>query len=79
MKLNENQRAILRYMARHKGADGIVCANWIAECCGHAYDTPWASSKLPRLAKLGLVKKLAPGWWEITPAGRAALDQGVEP
>lgn len=73
VKLTEKQRQILRHMAKEPG-DGHLRAEWIAEGCGHFYDTIWASSALPALAKRGLVEKLGvPGWWVITTAGRAAL------
>lgn len=75
VKLTEDQRAILSYMGGPtvKFGDPYVCASWIAESCGHYYDTPWASAKLPALVKRGLVVRGQRGWYAITPAGRAAL------
>lgn len=70
-KLTGEQRQILDYMARTK--DPYVCANWIAECCGHFYETEWASKRLPGLFKRGLIEKGARGWYAITPAGRTVL------
>lgn len=70
--LNGDQLAILSLMAKEPG-DGDLCAQWIAEGCGHAYDTPWASSRLPTLAKRGLITKLSPGWYRISDAGRALI------
>lgn len=71
VKLTEAQRQILAWMATQK--DNTVCAQWIAEGCGHAYDTAWASRKLPALVKRGAVEQLSPTWYAITPAGRQAL------
>lgn len=71
MKLTPEQRQMLDYMAKTK--DPYVCANWIAECCGHFYENEWASSRLPGLVKRGFVEKGARGWYAITAAGREAL------
>ena len=73
-KLNDDQRAILTYMNRWPGEPQYT--QWIAEGCGHSYDTPWASGRLPGLAKRGLVEKTIPGCWRITDAGREALSLG---
>lgn len=69
------QREILQALANEPG-DGDMCAEWIAEQCGHFYDTPWASGRLPALVRRALVQRLSKGWYRITPAGRAALSQG---
>lgn len=74
MKLPPDQATILRRAADEPG-DGWLTAVWIAESCGHAYDTPWAASKLPGLAKRGLMERGGRGWWRITEAGRQALKE----
>jgi hypothetical protein len=71
-RLTDDQRAILRVMARERG-DGHMIAVWIAESCGHYYDTPWANSRLPSLIKRGLISRLGDGWYAITDAGRSLL------
>ena len=70
-KLTDDQRTILAYLNR--SPDDAQYTVWIAEGCGHAYDTPWASGRLPGLAKRGLIEKTIPGCWRITEAGREAL------
>lgn len=71
-RLTPDQRKILRRMAQEPG-DGHLTAQWIAEGCGHFYDTPWASARLPSLVKRGFAENLSRGWYVITDAGRAAL------
>ena len=76
MKLTDDQRQILGEMAnlrKYPADNPWACANWIAEGCRHHYDTPWASARLPGLAKRGLIERGDRGWWKITAAGRAAL------
>jgi len=72
MKLTEDQITILRYMSYHHGDDAWNLAKWVAEGCGHAYDTPWASSRLRQLVHKGLVEK-GVGYWRITDKGRGTL------
>lgn len=82
MKLGSEQERILRGLTnRHRYGragdgkeEGWATAQWLAEGCGHAYDTPWASSRLPGLIKRGLVERGARGYYRITDAGRAALE-----
>jgi len=62
------QRQILTYLAKHATA-GAQDTAWIAEACGHWYDTPWASTRLKTLKKHGLVDNRAKGSWIITDAG----------
>lgn len=73
-KLTDKQRQILAYLKRQPEGARTV---WIAEMCGHAYETPWASTAMPRLLDLGLVARQGlPGWYVITEAGRAAIETG---
>lgn len=78
-KLTDAQQAILREMSSHRRyEDGWATAQWIAESCGHYYDTPWVSSKLPNLIKRGFVERGIRGYYRITHAGRSALVQAAE-
>ncbi len=77
-KLNDEQRQILAYLARQKPPENYHLAVWIAEGCGHYYDTAWASARLPGLLKRGLIERGGKGYYAITDAGRAALSQGGE-
>jgi predicted transcriptional regulator len=73
-KLTSDQTAILRDMINDRRyEDGWATANWIAENCGHAYETSWASSKIPGLIKRGLIERGIRGYYRITTAGRSAL------
>lgn len=74
VKLTEEQTAILRSRSFRQGP-GHSCAQWIAEECGQSYNTPWASSRLPGLMKRGLVERISPGWYQLTPEARALLAQ----
>ena len=77
-RLTEAQKAILSALD-HEPGDGWLTANNIAEMCGHFYNTPWASSKLPGLVRRGLIEKDGSGYYSrITSAGRAALQQEKE-
>jgi DNA-binding PadR family transcriptional regulator len=80
VKLTEAQQAILTDLAHpvRYGEDGYATAQWIAESCGHFYDTPWVSSKLPGLFNRGFIEKGGRGYYRITPAGHAALEQSKE-
>lgn len=67
--LTDKQKAILRYL--NTQPDGAT-ANWIAEGCGHFYQTSWASSAMPTLVKRGLVNSPSRGWYVLTKAGLVA-------
>ena len=70
MQLRPEQDQIIRYMATQPEGVRVM---WIAEGCGHFYDTQWAASRLPALVKRGLVAKQGlPGWYVLTDVGRAA-------
>ena len=71
--LTEDHKKILAFLARHDATVGAQYAQWIAEACGHAYDTPWATHRMNTLAHYGLVEHLESKAWRITDAGRAAL------
>jgi hypothetical protein len=70
--LTDEQMQILAYMARTKTGE-YETAVWIAEGCGHFYDTVWAAARLPGLIRRGLIERLSRGTYLITEAGRAAL------
>lgn len=73
-KLTIEQEGILRDMTnKRRYADGWATANWVAESCGHYYETKWASSRLQGLIKRGYVERGARGYYRITDAGRTAL------
>jgi hypothetical protein len=76
MSLNNHHLTILRALANEPG-DGHMKTVWVAELCGHAYDTPWAAGRLSALAKRGMVTRLGGGWWKIADAGRIALSPPV--
>jgi hypothetical protein len=68
--LNADQIKILTYLrTQPEGA----CAQWIAEGCGHFYETGWASGRMPTLVRRELVNKLSPGWYQLSKAGHAAI------
>ena len=71
--MTPEQIIILRYLATVPGDDAWNLSVWVAEGCGHAFDTPWAGSRLPQLLRRGYVEKGGGGYWRITDAGRAAL------
>jgi DNA-binding PadR family transcriptional regulator len=73
-ELTHGQREILSYLARQRDPEDYQTAVWIAEGCGHFYETAWASSKLPALLRRGLIQRGGKGYYAITPAGRAALN-----
>jgi hypothetical protein len=60
------------------GTSGWSTSNWVAESCGHFYDSQWAGSQMPALVKAGYVEKGERGWYRITPAGIAALEANRE-
>ncbi len=70
--LKDDHIQILRYLVAHE-YEGVQDTVWIAEGCGHWYNTPWASSRLAILKKRGLVENRVRGSWSITDAGKAAL------
>jgi predicted transcriptional regulator len=73
--LTEDQIKILTEMTDFRSyKNGWAMAQWIAENCGHAYDTPWASSKLQGLIRRGFVERGGRGFYRITAAGRAAIE-----
>lgn len=78
-KLSPDHITILTYMAREfrrNPANGFTRPVWIAESCGHAYDTGWASSRLPTLLRNGLIERGGlVGHYRITDAGIAALPE----
>lgn len=66
--ITEDHMTILRYLQ-----DGQTAyAQWIAEGCGHAYETPWAAGRLRTLFNCGLVKRVGRCWC-ITDAGQGEL------
>ncbi|MFG1417228.1 hypothetical protein V5F38_05365 [Xanthobacter sp. V0B-10] len=71
-KLTDEHMLILRFLDDGQSA----YAQWIAEGCGHAYDTPWAAGRLRTLSNRGLVERIG-RCWRITDAGRAALAEGA--
>lgn len=74
MKLTEAQITILREMSNtRRYEDGWAMAQWIAESCGHAYDTPWVSGKLPGLIRRGFVERGIRGNYRLTDLGRSAI------
>jgi len=68
-KLTDDHKRILRYVSKEP-----ALAQWVAEGCDHAYETPWASSRLRSLAKRRLVERIGI-YWHLTPAGRTALEE----
>ena len=80
MALNPDCLAILAEMANRRhypDTDGnLATAKWVAESCGHFYDTPWCSKRLPGLIKRGYVERTGlRGYYRITELGRSALAQ----
>lgn len=69
-KLTEKKLAILRYLSI---CTGLASPTEIGEACGKEYyaASSWAHSSLKPMIKDGLV--VGKGYYEITPAGRAAL------
>lgn len=75
-KLTPDRIKILQVLASERG-EGWCTAMWIAEDCDHFFDTPWASSKIPGLVKLGYVERGDRGWYRITDAGRLSLQENT--
>ena len=73
VKLTADQLAILQSRSFSQG-DGYSTANWIAEECGHFYETSWASARIPGLIKRGLIERGSKGWYRLADAGRAAIE-----
>lgn len=72
--LTAAQLQVLRDFTNSKRyEEGLATAQWVAESCGHAYDTPWATSNIAKLTKRGLVERVSRGVYRITSAGVAAI------
>lgn len=66
-QLTVNQILVLAYLkTQPEGARTV----WIAEACGHFFDTPWAARIMRRLVGVGLVERMGPpGWYALTEDG----------
>jgi len=81
MKLTTAQIEVLRYLLRHKEADGPPSAPEISHALGHA--SYWAAGKIKSLEGRELVKCLGVtitngNCYCITEAGRAALESSTK-
>jgi DNA-binding MarR family transcriptional regulator len=74
-QLTDDHLMILRYLSGFHGDDAWNMAQWVAERCGHAYDTPWASSRLRQLLRRGLVERGDGPYWRVTDAGRDEVEK----